>query len=128
LICANPDIIVERGHKIIPCAGAVAELYRELGGDVIFYGKPHRPIYDRALELAAEKRGHTTPVDKIMAIGDAVRTDLIGANAIGLRCLFVTRGIHSGDFDGLTEIDDATVARLFGTEKPPFALTRELRW
>ena len=58
----------------------------------------------------------------------AVRTDLIGANAIGLRCLFVTRGIHSGDFDGLTEIDDATVTRLFGTENPPFALTRELRW
>ena len=53
LICANPDIVVERGDKIIPCAGAVAELYKDIGGEVIFYGKPHRPIYDRAFELAS---------------------------------------------------------------------------
>ena len=56
LICANPDIVVERGDRLIYCAGAIAELYRELGGDVIFYGKPHRPIYERAVELAAERR------------------------------------------------------------------------
>ena len=48
LICANPDIVVERGDRLIYCAGAIAELYRELGGEVIFYGKPHRPIYERA--------------------------------------------------------------------------------
>ena len=57
LICANPDIVVERGDRLIYCAGAIAELYRELGGEVIFYGKPHRPIYERAMELAAERRG-----------------------------------------------------------------------
>ena len=53
LICANPDIVVERGDRLIYCAGAIAELYRELGGEVIFYGKPHRPIYERAMALAA---------------------------------------------------------------------------
>ena len=58
LVCANPDIVVERGDRLIYCAGAIAELYRELGGEVIFYGKPHRPIYERAMALAAERRGH----------------------------------------------------------------------
>ena len=76
LICANPDIVVERGDRLIYCAGAIAELYRELGGEVIFYGKPHRPIYERAMELAAERRGHATPLNRVLAIGDSVRTDL----------------------------------------------------
>ncbi len=58
LICANPDIVVERGDRLIYCAGAIAELYREMGGEAIFYGKPHRPIYERAMTLAAERRGH----------------------------------------------------------------------
>src|SRR3569833_3026250 len=57
LICANPDIVVERGDRLIYCAGAVAELYRELGGEVIFYGKQHRPIYERAMQLASERQG-----------------------------------------------------------------------
>lgn len=127
-ICANPDIVVERGDKLIYCAGAIAELYRSLGGEVIFYGKPHRPIYDRALELAAVKRGTSTPLSRILAIGDSVRTDLTGANAMGLDCLFVTRGIHSADFAGVSEIDDLTVRRLFGEAKPPVALTRDLKW
>src|ERR1700735_3672994 len=61
LICANPDIVVERGDRLIYCAGAIAELYRELGGEVIFYGKPHRPVYERALALAAKRLGHATP-------------------------------------------------------------------
>ena len=61
LICANPDIVVERGDRLIYCAGAIAELYRELGGEVVFYGKPHRPIYECAMALAAERRGRPTP-------------------------------------------------------------------
>ena len=75
LICANPDIVVERGDRLIYCAGAIAELYRELGGEVIFYGKPHRPIYERAMALAAEHRGHAAPLDRVLAIGDSVRTE-----------------------------------------------------
>ncbi|HWL18736.1 MAG TPA: TIGR01459 family HAD-type hydrolase, partial [Bradyrhizobium sp.] len=84
LICANPDIVVERGDRLIYCAGAIAELYRELGGEVIFYGKPHRPIYERAMALALERRGHRVGLDRVLAIGDSVRTDLAGAHGFGI--------------------------------------------
>jgi HAD superfamily hydrolase (TIGR01459 family) len=126
LICANPDIVVERGDRLIYCAGAIAELYRELGGDVIFYGKPHRPIYERAMALALERRGHTVGLDRVLAIGDSVRTDLAGAHGFGVDCLFVTRGIHSGEFEGIDQLDPASVKELFG--HPPRALMRELKW
>ena len=125
-ICANPDIVVERGDRLIYCAGAIAELYRELGGEVIFYGKPHRPIYERAMALAAERRGHPAPLDRVLAIGDSVRTDLTGALGFGIDCLFVTRGIHSEEFEGIDQLDPASIKELFG--HPPRALTRELRW
>jgi len=126
LVCANPDIVVERGDRLIYCAGAIAELYRELGGEVIFYGKPHRPIYERAMQLAAEQRGHAAPLDRVLAIGDSVRTDLAGAHGFGIDLLFVTRGIHSEEFEGIDQLDPASVKELFG--HPPRALTRELRW
>src|SRR3954447_26672518 len=126
LVCANPDIVVERGDRLIYCAGAVAELYRELGGEVIFYGKPHRPIYERAMQLAAGKNGHTAGLDKVLAIGDSVRTDLAGAHGFGIDCLFVTRGIHAEEFAGVDQLDPASVKELFG--HPPRALIRELRW
>ena len=127
-VCANPDIVVERGHRLITCAGAIAELYRSLGGEVIFYGKQHKPIYDRALELAAQKRGKSTPLNRVLAIGDSVRTDLTGANMMGLDCLFLTRGIHAVDFEGIDVADEFAVRRLFGETKPPRALMRDLRW
>ena len=126
LICANPDIVVERGDRLIYCAGAIAELYRELGGEAIFYGKPHRPIYERAMALAAERRGRPTALDRVLAIGDSVRTDLTGAHGFGIDCLFLTRGIHSEEFEGIDQLDPASVKELFG--HPPRALMRELRW
>ncbi|MGP9812369.1 TIGR01459 family HAD-type hydrolase [Rhodopseudomonas sp. NSM] len=126
LVCANPDIVVERGDRLIYCAGAIAELYRELGGDVIFYGKPHRPIYDRAMALARGLRGADTPLPRVLAIGDSVRTDLAGAQSYGIDLLFVTRGIHADAFEGIDRLDAAAVTELFG--HPPLALTRELRW
>ena len=126
LICANPDIVVERGDRLIYCAGAIAELYRELGGDVIFYGKPHRPIYERAMALAHKCRGKDTPLNQVLAIGDSVRTDLAGAHAFGLDLLFLTRGIHSEEFAGIDQLDPASVKELFG--HPPLALMRDLKW
>jgi HAD superfamily hydrolase (TIGR01459 family) len=126
LVCANPDIVVERGDRLIYCAGAIAELYRELGGEVIFYGKPHRPIYERAIALATERRGQSVPQERVLAIGDSVRTDLAGAHGFGIDCLFVARGIHSEEFEGLDQLDQASVKELFG--HPPKALMRELRW
>jgi HAD superfamily hydrolase (TIGR01459 family) len=126
LICANPDIVVERGDRLIYCAGAIAELYRELGGDVIFYGKPHRPIYERAIALAAQRRNHGITLDRVLAIGDSVRTDVAGAHGFGIDCLFVTRGIHSEEFEGVDQLDPVSVKELFG--HPPKALMRELKW
>ena len=126
LICANPDIVVERGDRLIYCAGAIAELYRELGGEVIFYGKPHRPIYERAISIAQSRRQAETPLRRVLAIGDSVRTDLTGAHGFGINCLFVTRGIHADEFEGVDALDGAAVQELFG--HPPLALMRELRW
>ena len=126
LICANPDIVVERGDRLIYCAGAIAELYREMGGEVIFYGKPHRPIYERAIALAAEHRRHEIKLSSVLAIGDSVRTDLAGAHGFGVACLFVTRGIPSEEFEGIDQLDPASVKELFG--HPPKALIRELKW
>ena len=126
LVCANPDIVVERGDRLIYCAGAIAELYVELGGEVIFYGKPHRPIYERAIALAARRRNHDITLDRVLAIGDSVRTDVAGAHGFGIDCLFVTRGIHSEEFEGVDQLDPASIKELFG--HPPRALTRELRW
>ncbi len=126
LVCANPDIVVERGDRLIYCAGAIAELYLELGGEVIFYGKPHRPIYERAIALATARRGQAVQLSRVLAIGDSVRTDLAGAHGFGIDCVFVTRGIHAEDFEGIDQLDPASVKELFG--HPPRALTRELRW
>ncbi len=126
LICANPDIVVEHGDRLLYCAGAIAELYRELGGEVIFYGKPHRPIYERAMALARELRGKETPLNHVLAIGDSVRTDLMGAHAFGIDLVFLTRGIHSEEFAGIDQLDPASVKELFG--HPPRALMRELKW
>ena len=94
MICANPDIVIHRGDTLIYCAGALARRYEELGGSVIYAGKPYAPIYDRALALAEQIRG--APVDKrrVLAIGDGMRTDIVGATRAGLDVLFVTGGIH----------------------------------
>jgi len=76
--------------------------------------------------LAAERRGQAVPLNRVLAIGDSVRTDLTGAHGFGIDCLFVTRGIHSEEFEGIDQLDPASVKELFG--HPPRALTRELRW
>jgi HAD superfamily hydrolase (TIGR01459 family) len=98
MICANPDIVVERGHKLVPCAGALAALYEQLGGEVLVVGKPHPPIYAATLARLDELAGHTIPRDRILAIGDGVATDLRGAVGAGLDVLFVTAGIHVAEF------------------------------
>lgn len=90
MVCANPDKVVELGDKLLHCAGALADLYTELGGPTIIVGKPYAPIYDLAFSLAGqpEKRD-------VLVIGDSVRTDLKGAMDLGVSCLFITGGIHA---------------------------------
>jgi len=129
LICANPDIVVERGDRLIYCAGAIAELYRELGGEVIFYGKPHRPIYERAIALAAERRARATPLDRVLAIGDSVRTDIKGAEAFGIDSLFVTAGIHAEELGARNNPDTSVLSDIFATAGVvPKAVMRRLNW
>ncbi|MEO7634456.1 MAG: TIGR01459 family HAD-type hydrolase [Sphingomicrobium sp.] len=92
LHCLNPDRLVVRGGVPEPCAGVIADAYEALGGKVAWYGKPHRAIYDHALHLAADP-----PRAAVLAVGDALRTDVLGAARFGLDCVFVAGGIHAGE-------------------------------
>jgi HAD superfamily hydrolase (TIGR01459 family) len=94
MICANPDIVIHRGDTLIYCAGALARRYEDLGGSVVYAGKPYTPIYDRALTLAEQIRGASVAKPRVLAIGDGMRTDIAGAARAGLDVLFVTGGIH----------------------------------
>jgi HAD superfamily hydrolase (TIGR01459 family) len=91
MICANPDKVVRRGNKLIYCAGALAERYVAMGGEVTMAGKPYRPIYDLALARVREIRG-PTPVSGILAIGDGPETDIKGAADYGLDTVLITAG------------------------------------
>lgn len=96
MICANPDLVVESGNRLIPCAGLLAAAYAELGGEVIYAGKPHRPVYEAALGLAASLDGGSRDEKgRVIAIGDAIRTDITGATGFGIGSLLVARGIHA---------------------------------
>jgi HAD superfamily hydrolase (TIGR01459 family) len=129
MVCANPDAVVERGHKLVHCAGAIADLYGSLGGKVLYAGKPHRPIYDEALAVAEKARGGATPLARVLAIGDSVRTDLAGASGLGVDCLFVTAGIHAEEVGGREDPDPAALRDIFAAANlMPKAVTRTLVW
>ena len=96
MICANPDLVVERDKRLIPCAGVIARAYAEIGGEVVYAGKPYRPIYEAALEKAGALDGSAPPDRaRVIAVGDAIRTDIAGAHAAGIPTLLVARGIHA---------------------------------
>lgn len=97
MYCANPDKVVHRGSRLVYCAGALAERYRSIGGRVLMAGKPHSPIYRLAFERITELCGGPVDRSEMLAIGDAVPTDLAGAAAAGLDSLFVSSGIHGDD-------------------------------
>lgn len=94
LLCANPDIVVRVGERLIWCAGAVAAEYEKRGGRVVMAGKPHPPIYALAETALAERAGRTIPRSRILAVGDGAGTDVKGANGYGVDALFVATGIH----------------------------------
>ncbi|PSH60742.1 TIGR01459 family HAD-type hydrolase [Phyllobacterium endophyticum] len=97
-ICANPDIVVERGHRLIWCAGALARDYGQLGGRTLIAGKPHRPIYEAAVAAAEESRGERVDRARVIAIGDGMLTDIKGADLFGIDALYISGGIHAGDY------------------------------
>ncbi len=110
LLCANPDIVVDRGEVREWCAGALAALYTEMGGESLYFGKPHPPIYDLARRRLAKIR----PVEdaRILCIGDGIHTDVQGGISEGLDTLFVTGGLSASEFGTDPDFPDpARVAR-----------------
>jgi HAD superfamily hydrolase (TIGR01459 family) len=97
MLCANPDIVVDRGELRLWCAGAIARDYEAAGGEVVYFGKPHLPVYDRCHEVLRELTGQDTPKSRIMAVGDGIVTDVPGGIAAGLDTLFVTGGLAAQD-------------------------------
>jgi HAD superfamily hydrolase (TIGR01459 family) len=131
MICANPDLVVERGDRLVPCAGALAAAYQEMGGRVLYAGKPHRPVYEAALATGAKLRGgEPVLASRVLAVGDAMRTDIAGAAAFGIDSLLVARGIHAVELGleaGSLEIEH--VRRwLAGQEFRPIAVCEHLTW
>jgi HAD superfamily hydrolase (TIGR01459 family) len=114
-VCANPDLVVDVGGTTVYCAGTLAALYETMGGSVYWAGKPHAPIYEAARRTAERLRGAPVARDRIVAIGDSVRTDIAGATSFGIPSLFVASGIHRADVMTDGRIDRARLAELFGS-------------
>lgn len=124
MICANPDLKVERGGRIIWCAGGVAALYAQLGGMVSYAGKPYRPIYELAFDELARRRGSKVAPERVLAIGDGVKTDIAGAGTMGLRSVFIASGVHVAGV-----LDEASLGQLFADAPArPAAAMRALVW
>jgi HAD superfamily hydrolase (TIGR01459 family) len=130
MVCANPDVFVERGEELVYCAGALADAYAALGGEVLYCGKPYAPIYQAALGQAAALRGgRATPLKRVLAIGDSIRTDLKGAASFGLDCLFVVSGLHAEDAGGRDAPDLSGLNAMFAAAGvAPKAVARRLAW
>ena len=130
MVCANPDVMVERGDGLVYCAGALADAYAALGGDVLYCGKPYAPIYQTSLAAAASARGGAeVPLRRVLAIGDSVRTDLTGAKAFGIDSIFVTSGIHAEDYGGRHTPDLEALNGIFSAgDVMPLAVTLGLKW
>ena len=116
LICANPDIVVQYGDRMIWCAGAIARDYEAIGGKVIMAGKPYAPIYDLARKEMATLAGRDIEARRILCIGDGVVTDILGANAQGLDVLFIAAGIHGVALQTNGTLDPAKVDAALAAE------------
>ena len=127
-ICANPDIVVERGHKMIFCAGALARDYGLLGGRTLTAGKPHRLIYEAALAAAGEVLGREGSEADALAIGDGMPTDIKGAADNGIDALYVSGGIHAQDYGDVDDPDrERLAAFLTHHGRSPVAVIPRLR-
>ena len=95
LVCTNPDLTVHRGTVEELCAGSVAKVFEEIGGEVVYFGKPHKEIYKMCVG----------PNEKVLAIGDNLRTDIKGANNFKIDCIFITEGVHRNEFNNSSELN-----------------------
>jgi HAD superfamily hydrolase (TIGR01459 family) len=124
MLCANPDLVVHRGDRLVTCAGSLAQAYEMLGGKVVYYGKPHMPVYESALTQLTALLGHkpTRP----LAVGDGLLTDIKGANAAGLEALFIADGVHGEEIGPYTDEHLAALFTRFGAAAG--SATRKLAW
>jgi HAD superfamily hydrolase (TIGR01459 family) len=121
MVCANPDLVVQIGDRLNICAGAIAQRYEEMGGEVRWHGKPLPGVYETVFSLlgVADRR-------RILAIGDSIRTDIAGANAAGIDSLFVVSGIHAEE---LSAIDPQRLHASFSAQtETPTAVIDYFRW
>ena len=129
MICANPDLVVHVGDTLIYCSGALAERYQAMGGVVLQAGKPFRPIYERAFDLAARARGGALEKSRTLAIGDGLLTDVKGASGFGLDVLFITAGIHRHELHATDALDAEALTRaLSEAALEPKAAMPALAW
>lgn len=132
MICANPDHLVERGDRLVYCAGALAALYERAGGRVVYAGKPYAPIYLLALEIVGQLAGREVKRSEVLAIGDGVNTDIAGAAGVGIASVFVASGLHvpanSGGDAGADALDPSHLAELFAQAGRPLAAMQALVW
>ena len=96
LICTNPDLTVHRGNQVEHCAGAVAKIFENLGGEVIYFGKPYKEIYKMCFN----------DNEKVLAIGDNLRTDIKGANDLNIDSIFISNGVHRSEFQNENELSE----------------------
>ena len=129
LVCANPDLSVHVGADLLPCAGSVAKLYADAGGFVYWAGKPYLPAFETAHARVAEIRGARVERERILMIGDAVRTDIAGAAAFGIDALFVAGGLHRDALLRNGALDEDALQQLFADGAPPaVGAMSALRW
>ena len=128
LICANPDLVVDVGGTLLPCAGAIAKVYEDMGGNVYWAGKPFAVAYAHARDIAGKLRGAAVSKSSILAIGDAVRTDIAGAVQFGIDSLFIGQGIHRDTVMPEGELNAAALAEIFAGEPRANAAMATLRW
>jgi HAD superfamily hydrolase (TIGR01459 family) len=128
-VCANPDLVVDVGGRQYLCAGAIADLYERMDGEVFWAGKPHINAYETAQVTAERLRGKTVQRERIIAIGDSLRTDLKGAEAFGIPAIFVASGIHRDEAMGADALRPDALERLFAPPAPiPLAVMERLAW
>ncbi len=95
MICTNPDLTVHRGNEEELCAGSVAKVFEELGGTVVYFGKPYKEVYRMCFNED----------EKVLAIGDNLRTDIKGANNLNIDCIFISKGVHREEYDNTSELN-----------------------
>jgi HAD superfamily hydrolase (TIGR01459 family) len=124
MVCANPDRMIERAGRFISCAGALADMYEEMGGKVTWFGKPYQPIYDAALTRLIQFTEKPIDPSRVLAIGDSVTTDIAGAVNAGLDSLLILGGIHRPkcSVNGQISIDHARLWLTTQSVKPRYLM------